>query len=109
MNEAELVSPEFEVDGVPCKSNKDMVKAGVGLPRDVQFVVKMRAGEHRVAAVRRYEQKLAAALAHMTGAQTFGACASYLASPASLLTRGLTCPWLTALWYCRVPRDAHRC
>ena len=93
MNESELVDPEFSVDGLPCKSKKDMVTAGVGLPRAVQFVVKMRAGEHRVAApVRRYENKLAAALAHMTGAQTFGACASYLASPASLLTCGLTCP-----------------
>ena len=70
MDAPELVDPEFSVDGLPCKSKKDMVTAGVGLPRAVQFVVKMRAGEHRVVAVRRCEKKLAAALAHMNGAQT---------------------------------------
>ena len=47
------VEAHFSVDGLPCKSKKDLVTAGVGLPRGVQYVVKMRKNEHREAAVRR--------------------------------------------------------
>ena len=54
--DGELVSPEFEVDGLPCKSKKDIVTAGVGLPRGIQFIVKMRVGEHCIDAVRRKEK-----------------------------------------------------
>ena len=65
MADGEPVSPEFEVDGLPCKSKKDLVTAGVGLPRGVQFIVKMRIGEHRIDAVRRKEKELHEALAYM--------------------------------------------
>lgn len=62
----DLVKPEFTVDGLPCKSKNDLVTAGVGLPRHLQYTVKMRVNEHREAAVRRH-QKFAAACAHMAG------------------------------------------
>lgn len=58
----DLVKPEFTVDGLPCKSKNDLVTAGVGLPRHLQYTVKMRVNEHREAAVRRH-QKFAAACA----------------------------------------------
>ena len=93
---ADLVDPTFEVDGVQCKSKKDVVTVGVGLPRSVQFAVKMRCGEHRVDAVKRKSAQLAVAVAHMTSESCarLASCPSYFAinSFAPAAGRGTTAP-----------------
>ena len=66
------MQPEFTVEGagghiLPCKSKHDMVTAGVGLPRAMQFVVRMRVNESREEAVRRKDIQFAAAVAYIAG------------------------------------------
>jgi hypothetical protein len=65
-----LVQPAFTVEGagghiLQCKSKQDLVTAGIGLPRAVQLVVKMRVNESREEAVRRKEIQFAAAVAYI--------------------------------------------